>query len=237
MVRVHITADSECWTGDSTLALHAAKCSGPDSVVITAGNADMVRRIEAAGVTAVRCPMGGMFASLNLSRALRRLQGDEFRVYVHSQKVKSAVESALKLVGRREPMSLGEPDVVTSLPAVEVERPAEGAEPLLMWLGNITADCGLRELIEELGRQASKSWRLRVVGQGKAKVVSPVLKRTKALGIADRIEWTGYSSNPYEQMRGVSVGIVTNPKGLESVAAMEFAAASVPVITNLSELL
>lgn len=237
MTDVHITADSDCWTGDSTLALHAARRSGPGAVIITAGDAAIVRRIEAAGVTALRCPMGRLFGSLNLSRVLRRLHGDSFRVFVHSPRILPMTEGALKLVGRPEPMTLCETPDVDALPPVEVQRPGPDAEPLLMWLGNITPDCGLRELIEELAKSADKPWRLRVVGEGAARVASPILKRTRALDIADRIEWIGYSSNPYEHMSGVSAGIVTNSKGLRSVAAMEFRAASVPVFTNLSEVI
>ncbi len=237
MTEVHITADSDCWTGASTLALHAARRGGDGAVVVTAGDAAMASRIEAAGVKAVRCPMGGMFGALNLSRALRSIAGNSFRVVVHSPQVMKTVENALKIVGRKEPMTLCQPDPAAELPAVEVERPAPGAAPLLMWLGNITADCGLHNLIEYLSTRRDEAWSLRVVGQGKARIVSPLLKRVKALGIADRIDWAGYSANPYGLMNGVSAGIVTSPSGLNSVVAREFRAASIPVITNFSEIL
>lgn len=237
MTEVHITADTDCWTGASTLALHAARSCGSGAVVITAGDAEMAGRIEASGVTAIRCPMEGWFGSLNLSRALRSLSGDSFKVVVHSPKIMPTVENALKLVGRKEPMTLCRPEPVGAFPAVEVERPAPDAAPLLMWLGNITPDCGLHNLIEYLSTRRDEAWSLRVVGQGKARVVSPLLKRTKALGIADRIEWVGYSANPYERMNGVSAGIVTVASGSDSVVAREFRAASIPVITDFSEIL
>lgn len=237
MIHVHITADSDFWTGASTRALLAARAHGADAVVITGGDADMAARIEAAGVKAVRCPMNGIFASLNLSRALRRIEGDEFRVCVYSPSVLPKVEGALRLVGRKEPMTLVNPAPQPEFPPVSVEHPAEGSEPLIMWLGNITPDCGLAELIEELAARSAAPWRLRVVGQGKGRVVSPILRRCRALGIADRIEWVGYSVNPYEQMNGVSAGIITAPRPEESTAALEFAAASIPVITKLSQIL
>lgn len=234
MTEIHITADSEYWTGASTLAVLAAS-QAENAIVITAGSDEIVRRIEAAGIKAAKCPMGGMFGALNLSRALRHVEGNEFQIYVHSPSVRSAVESALKLVGRAEPMTLVSENPQFGFPPVNVTKPEANEEyPTLMWLGNITADCGLHEFIEELGSLKDKQWRLRVVGQGKAKIVGPILKRTKALGLHDRIEWIGYSSNPYEQMNGVTAGIVKNQN---SVVAREFAAASIPTYTNLSNLL
>ncbi len=233
MTEIHITADSDFWTGASTLALLSAK-QADDAVVITAGNSDMVRRIEASGIKAVQCAMNGMFGSLNLSRVLRHIEGSAFKVYVHSPQIRATVESALRLVGRKEPMTLISENPEPKFPAVEVTAATESDSPLLMWLGNITNDCGLREVIEELGKKTNKAWQLRVVGQGKAKIVGPILKRAKALGIYERIQWVGYSPNPYEQMNGITAGIVKNPNG---VAAREFAAASIPTYTNLSEIL
>lgn len=233
MTRVHVTADTNVWSGASTTALLAAKADA-GSILLSAGNADLRRRMEQAGVVALACPMSGWFAALNISRVLRHLPGSEFEIYLHSPQVRHAFESALRLVGRSEPMRLMPDRPMPEFPSVEVSHPAPGSEPLLMWLGNITAGCNLRQVIEELGARADRPWRLRVVGQGEAKIVSPILKRTKALAIADRIEWVGLSLNPYEQMNGVSVGIVADK---ESIVAREFAAARIPIITNLSEIL
>jgi len=233
MTEIHITADTDVWTGASTTALLAAMAAA-DGVVISAGSGSVVSRLEKGGVRVVQCPMGGIFGPLNLSRALRHVSGNSFEIYVHSPAVVPAVESALKLVGRKESMTLMPGRPMPAFPAVEVEHPAPGGEPLLMWLGNITDGCGLGKVVEELGENADKPWRLRVVGQGKASVVSPILKRTKALGIADRIEWAGHADNPYEHMNGVTAAIVADKA---SVVAHEFAAASVPVYTKLSEIL
>lgn len=229
--QIHITADSECWTGASTTALHAARAA-VDAVVVSGLPDELLERYRRAGVKAERCKVGGMFGALNLSRVLRRISGEAFRVYVHSPSARPAVESALRLVGRPEPMELadGLPDIL--FPPVEVSRPAPGAEPMIMWLGNITPACSLPALVERLGALADRRWRLRVVGNGKARVAVPVLNRCKALGINDRIEWVGYSADPYEQMHGVSFGVAA----AGSVAAREFAAASVPVVSEISRL-
>lgn len=228
VTEIHITADSECWTGASTRALAAARQSA-HAVVLTAGDAHMAMRFEREGVCARRCAMSGLFASLSLSRVLRNVPGREFAVYVHSPQVLSTVEKALRLVGRKEPMTLASHIPEPTLPKVEVEHPAPDAEPLFMWLGNIKAECGLAQIIEDLGKNKETPWRLRVVGQGRGRVVAPLLRRCKALGIAHRIEWVGYSANPYDEMNGVTAGIARPG----SIAALEFAAASIPVYASI----
>lgn len=229
MTEIHISADKHTWTGASTTAMLCA-LQAEHGVVISAGDDDITRRMTKSGAEVACCPMGGFLASVNLSRALRHIPGKEFEVYLHSPEKQHVVDSAMKLVGRTEPMKMQERKL-PYFPPIKVAPPTDCT---IMWLGNITDNCGLREIIEELGTKADKQWRLRVVGQGQAKIVSPILKRTKALGIADRIEWIGYSENPYEHMNGVKAAIV---KSTESVAAHEFAAASIPVYTQLSDIL
>lgn len=233
MTEIHITADKDTWTGATTTAAMCA-AAADDAVVLSAGNDDILHRLHMSGVSTVACPMGGFLAALNLSRALRHIPGEEFEVYAHSPALFTTVESAIKLVGRREPFYLHHERPMPYFPKVEVAKPAEGSQPLLMWLGNITEGCGLRTLIEDLGLNVEKPWRLRVVGQGRARTVSPLLKRTKALDISDRIEWVGYSENPYKHMDGVTAAIVSDA---DSVVAREFAAASIPVYTKLSDIL
>lgn len=233
ITELHLTADTDTWTGASTTALLAARAA-VRGVVVSAGSSDVIDRLRKGGVEVVSCPMSGFLASLNLSRVLRHIDGDEFQLFIHSPKLTETVSGALRLVGRKERMTLMPGRPMPEFPRVDVEHPAADAEPLIMWLGNITPDSGLKDLIEQLGARADRPWRLRVVGQGKGRVVAPILNRAKALGINERIEWAGYSSNPYKQMNGVSAAIV---KDMESVVAREFAAASVPTYTNLSDIL
>lgn len=231
MTEIHITADTEFWTGASTRALQLARIAG-DAWVVCGLTSEMRERYAKAGIKTEFCKVGGWLGALNLSRALRRIPGEAFKIYVHSPELRPTVESALQLVGRREPMELiGEmPEI--PFPAVDIERGNQDGEPLYMWLGNIKAGCTLGAVIERLGQLRERPWRLRVVGQGKAADAVPLLKRAKALDINDRIEWVGYSQNPYAEMAGVTAGLV----GEESTAAREFRAAGIPVISNLEEL-
>lgn len=233
ITEIHLTADTDVWTGASTTAQLSA-LAADSAVVISAGSDEVLNRLRRCGLEVVSCPMTGMLGALNLSRALRHVKGSEFEVYVHSLGFDAVVAGALKLVGRSEKMTLVASRPQPAFPPVEVIRPLANAEPLIMWLGNITQNSGLAELIEQLGTRTDKPWRLRVVGQGRARVVSPILKRARSLGIDSRIEWVGYSANPYEQMNGVSAAIVGNER---SVVAREFEAASIPVFTNLSDIL
>lgn len=228
MTEIHITADKEVWTGASTIALLCAQ-QATNGVVISAGDEDIIQRFRRNGLEPVRCPMSGLLASLHLSRALRHIAGDAFEVYIHSSEIIKSVESAVKLVGRKEPIKLKNRKMPV-FPQHEVIR----GDNLIMWLGNITDDCGLKELIEDFAKLTESKWRLRVVGQGKATIVTPILKRAKALDIFDRIEWIGYSENPYEHMNGVAAAIV---KDKDSIAAREFSAASIPTYTQLSDFL
>lgn len=225
LTEIHITADRDTWTGASTLALHCARRAA-DAVVITAGGTDHLRRFERGGVKALQSKLSGMFASLSLSRVLRHVPGTEFAVVLHSPEIEHTVTQAISLTQRPEPMRIVPAPVVEHFPPVEVTKgPADGV-PLYMWHGNITAHCGLAEIIEKLGQRRDEPWRLRVVGQGQARVVSPLLKRCRALGIADRIEWIGWADDVYAHMNGVTHGIARPG----SIAAMELRAASIEVI-------
>ncbi len=227
MTEIHITADRDVWTGACTTALLCAQ-QAADGIVISAGDDGILQRLRNGHVPVYKCSMGGFLAALNLSRVLRHIPGTEFDVYVHSLDKLHVVKSALELIGRDEPIHL-RGRKLPSFPKIEV---AKG--DTIVWLGNITKNCGLKELVEDLGQNADKPWQLRVIGQGKAQIVSPILKRTKALGIANRIEWVGYSEHPYKHMNGAKAAIVTSAN---SIVAHEFAAASIPVYTKLSDLL
>lgn len=231
MTSVHITADRHFWTGDSTLALLSALQSA-DSVVVSNGDGDLRRRFEEHHLHVEPCGMSGPFAPLNLARAMRRLPPGPLKINVHSPRVADKVKRALQLLGRPDPVELVTSPPRPDFPVHKPQPPSADSEPLFMWLGNITDTCGLGPLLELMATHAHRKWRLRIVGHGKGRTVGPLLRRVKALDIDSRIEWTGYQSDPYKCMDGVTAGIVTGPQGLNSVAANEFAAASLHILTH-----
>ena len=223
---IHICADKD-WGGAETRALLGARCSS--GIVICADSSRVARRMEASGVETLRCSFSGMFASISLSRILRHLPVGECRIMVHSPGVCRLVAEAVKLAGRKDLCLLPEVEV-PAIPPQDVTLSATGTEPLLLWIGRITPDCGLMSLIEVLGRLSERQWRLRVIGEGEAGTVMPVVKRARSLDIASRIEWVGYVDDIYPQMQGTTGGIVTREEPTSRTVYREFAAASVPVI-------
>ncbi len=223
---IHICADRD-WGGAETRALICARSSS--GIVICTDTPRVVRRMEASGVEVLRCSFSGVFASVSLSRVLRHLPAGECQLMVHSPAVRRLVAEAVKLAGRKDVILL--PEVADPvIPAREVALAAPGDELLLLWIGRITPDCGLVSLIEALGRLPERQWRLRVVGEGEAGTVMPIVKRGRSLDIASRIEWIGYVDDIYQQMQGATLGVITRREPLARTVYREFAAASLPVI-------
>lgn len=227
--QVHICANRS-WGGAESRAL-ACALAAPEgrAVVVCCDRKPLLDRISRAGVTAMPARFTGLFAGINLSRVLRHLPQGPCHIFIHSPEATSAIASALPLTGRND-LKLSAEAPQPELPPHPVDPPAKGEAPLMMWLGRITADCGLPALIEALGRLTDKPWRLRIVGEGESRTVMPMVHRTRALGINDRIEWTGYTDCVYTPMNGVGLGIITRPDVDKHMAAKEFAAAGIPVV-------
>lgn len=229
---VHICTNTD-WGGAETRALARALAYGDGATVLCASSAKEVRRrMSAAGVPVIGGKFTGWFASLNLSRIFRHLpQQGLCRIYVHtlSAEVLNLVTKSVELSGR-EDLTVYYADMPLELPPHPVTPPQPDATPILMWLGRITPECGLAELIEALGRLTDRPWQLKVVGHGQAKTVMPLVNRTRALGMAERVEWTGYADDVYAHMHGVHFGVVTRKEPEQRTVTVEFGAAGVPVI-------
>lgn len=218
------------WCGDESRALAAALQSGPGSVVITAAGADAARRVAAAGVTAAQASMRGLFATIRLSRIIRHLPADCHRVGVHTPALLATVRRAVEMSGRAD-MEVTLPDRHSLQWPVVADSPVADAAGPWLWMGTITADCGLDLLIEAVGRLERPVPGIRVVGQGVPRVVMPLVKRTRALGVDRLFDWRGYSPTPFDQMRGCSCAIVTRRVDPDSHSVCcECRAAGVPVV-------
>lgn len=228
-VRVHICANKS-WGGAETRAQLSAISKADSSVVICADSDNVLRRMRSKGITAYGCKMSGIFASVNLSRVLRHLPDEECVVTVHSPEVLSLVKSAISLSGHRH-IRLSEEYEMPVFPKIIDRIEASGDETIFLWLGRITPDCGLAALIDALGHFADKDdWRLRVYGEGDAKVAMPLVNRSRALGIDRRVEWGGYVEDVYEKMNGAGYGIVTRLNPDSRTVTHEFSAAGLPAI-------
>ncbi|MDE7388440.1 MAG: glycosyltransferase [Muribaculaceae bacterium] len=233
MTDVHICADSE-WGGAESRALQCALSSADDAIVVCAGAKPVMERFTAAGVKALGGKYSGLFASLNLSRVFRHLPAGQCRLHIHSPQVRPLVERSVQLAGRAD-LIVSPTTPAHTWPRRRVTSPAPDSVPTLMWMGRITPDCGLSALIEALGRLPGDSdWQLRIAGIGEARTVMPLVNRTRALAIADRVKWIGYTTDVFSAMNGVNLGVVTRTDPQHRTVTAEFASAGVPVICGTS---
>jgi glycosyltransferase involved in cell wall biosynthesis len=230
-LQIHIAANKQ-WGGAETRALIAARQSPLAAVVVTAAtDAAAVQRFRSAGIFTYRAKVSGMFAAITLSRIFRNAVSNEnqpLELHLHSPQIEDKVKMALKLTGQQATV-LTLPNV--EFPAVTLNRDAEPhQQPTLIWCGRITATCGLGELLEALAAEELNGWRLKVVGEGEARTVSPLLHRTRALGISQRIDWRGWSDDVYAEMTEADCAVVTRTDAEQRTVYKEFQAAGVPTI-------
>ncbi len=229
---VHICGNKS-WGGAETRARLSALMS-EFPLVICEDSAAIVNRMSAGGIKVMPCRMSGMFASVNLSRLLRHLPEGECVIHIHSHELGELVESALRLSGRKD--LLISPDIFEpAFPPVVRECQGPDEVPTMLWIGRITPDCGLLALIDALGRiDPSREWRLRIVGEGNAKIVMPIVNRARSFGISGRIDWVGYVDDVYSKMDGVSFAVITRPQPMATTVGREYIAASVPVVAGVT---
>lgn len=207
------------WSGDATSALNSALKLG--GAVLTEGSEDIVDRLHRSGIKDVRrLGMSGWFGALNLSRMLRLASPDI--VYVYSPQILTKVNQAVALA--KLPVKVEDYSGKVCLPKVSFVELGEK----LIWIGYITADCGLRVLLETI--KDIPALKLRVVGVGEAKVVGPLLNMSKSPQLRSRVEWAGEKDNVYEQMNGCRAGVITSDNPEKKVVYEEYANAGLPVI-------
>ncbi len=66
----------------------------------------------------------------------------------------------------------------------------------LVFAGNLNPESGIDTLVKAIGLCKDLPLRLVVAGQGQGPVVMPVVKASRTLGVADRIDWRGPISLP-----------------------------------------
>lgn len=216
------------WSGDATSALNCALRSG--GVVLTEAGDKAVTRMRQAGIKDVRqLNMSGLFGSLNLSRMFRIVSPEIVRV--HSVSLLKKVNQAVSLA--ELPIKIE--DLSAEIVIPDVEPVKKGVK--IIWIGYITKDCGLRSLLEAMKSLPNET--LRIVGEGEAKVVSPLLNLSKSPQLRGRIEWTGEQTDVFTMMEGCKVGVITSTDPENKVVSHEFTAAGLPYIsgTTTEELL
>lgn len=122
--------------------------------------------------------------------------------------------------------------------SLPLEIPAEDAEEqkksdglTLIWAGEITPGCGLDTLVEALGSGHRMKIKLIVCGQGQGRYVMPIIRRSRSLGIAERIEWAGDTGPTAAMLEKADGGVITAPHDPNGIAAAaHYMAYGLPVI-------
>lgn len=224
MTEIHICSD-KVWRGAETRAMLCA-LAAESAMVVCADSKQVRSRFDAAGIKLMTCSLSGAFAPLSLSRVLRHLPDGECSVFVHSPETIPVAEKALKIAGRSD-LRLIRNAPKPSYPSPKIEK---GPENAFVWVGRITPNSGLDRLIEAFARYEAPDKSLKIIGQGDARDVMPMVNRTRALSIADKVQWTGYLPDIYPELNGIGRAVVTSG----STATAEFTAVGLPII-HLSE--
>ena len=209
------------WSGDATSTLNSALLSG--GAVLTEAGDKVAARLHHAGVSDVRqLNMSGLFGALNLSRMFRIIEPNIVRV--HSASLLKKVSQAVSLA--ELPIEIE--DLSSEIVVFDVNPVKKGEK--LIWIGYITKDCGLRSLLEAMKLLPDEN--LRIVGEGEAKYVGPLLNLAKSPELRGRIEWTGEQTDVYAMMEDCKAGVITSSTPERKVVSREFTVAGLPYFSG-----
>ena len=84
-------------------------------------------------------------------------------------------------------------------------KPAATAAPFVLTVGRLVEDKAQDVLLDAFAQtgEAFSDWRLAIVGDGQ--LAGPLQAQAKALGIAERVDWHGIVSDPYDFYRSAHV--------------------------------
>lgn len=138
---------------------------------------------------------------------------------------------------------------LSSNPAVDTKRlhvihnsvtmsPYDGKKPdshpiHIIYTGRIAPEKGLDVLINALAKLKGHDWTLTVCGSGQGRVVMPIVRAARSLGINDRIDWKGHVDTIAPMLCSAHIAVMPSV-GIESfgLAAIEAMSQSCAVITT-----
>ena len=124
---------------------------------------------------------------------------------------------------------VGNPYLAAS-PAVSPPRVAAEGAPLVLAVGRLSEQKNFGLLLEALARLKDRPWRLQLVGSGKRETNLRAL--AGSLGLAERVEFVGYVSDPTPYYREAKVLAISSLwEGLPAVA-VEALAQGCPVVAT-----
>lgn len=144
---------------------------------------------------------------------------------------KTALEGFLESNPEVEPEKLHIVPNAVVPPSLQRQNPEH---PTILYSGRIVPEKGLATLVDAFAKLPLElDARLVVAGSGKGSDVMPIVKRTRAEGLAHRVEWLGYVENVWPHITAATVGVVPSI-GTEAfgLSALEMMSVGVPVVAT-----
>lgn len=114
-----------------------------------------------------------------------------------------------------------------------ISPPSPPALPTIVYFGEVTEAGRLDHLIKALAEPCFSQWQLKVAGTGTARSVMPLVRMSKTLGVADRIEWAGDVDN---LSRTISASTVAYIADTDSPKVTTARGCGIPVISSPEQL-
>jgi glycosyltransferase involved in cell wall biosynthesis len=115
--------------------------------------------------------------------------------------------------------------------AIRAKRGAAGAEPALLSLGRLVPQKDHATLLSALAMLRDRPWRLAIVGDGP--LSGDLRTQAAALGIADRVTFAGFTTDPLPQLARADLLVVSSRwEGLPAVPIEALACGSAVVATD-----
>lgn len=103
----------------------------------------------------------------------------------------------------------------------------------LLYLGRISPEKGVDMLINALALVKNTNWHLDIGGTGDAEYLASLRELAKSLDLTDKVNWLGYVSDIWEEIRKADVGVVpTTGREAFGLTILEFISQGKPVITT-----
>lgn len=109
------------------------------------------------------------------------------------------------------------------LPVFEGQKPG-GDTINIIYTGRIAKEKGLDILINSLAMLKGAHWHLTICGTGQGRIVMPIVRAARSLGINDRIDWKGHVDDVIPYLREAHIAVMPSvwqePFGLAAIEAM-----------------
>ncbi|MBD5371538.1 MAG: glycosyltransferase family 4 protein [Bacteroides sp.] len=281
------------WGGGERYAYDLVRASvqaGHDVIVVTKGSPAVDGKMAECGARLVRMPLGGVFdfvSPLRLAGMIRKMDGDEAVVHVHTFKDAEIAARAKTLVGKSKRVRIvctrhlvkmgkrsprwsyifrqtdalifvselaereflkGSPDVSPEKirvipnsivpPKIEPRAASHADNPgnagaTILFTGRLSEEKGIEDLITALSLLDNLDFRVRIAGTGKTDYVDGLHRLTESCGVADRVDWLGFTSDVFAEIGQADICVAPSvARESFGLTLLEFMSQGRPVIAT-----